>query len=146
MVTNAHKNTVRAWLCSGLEGLNERRPTLILGRALASFLHARRERMKKRCKAGELYCVRCRAPKRPTARTTDYLPITQDSGNLRGICSVCSTPMFRRVSLQKLAAVAGDLEVQLPLAEQRIEDTSSPSLNSDFSHEREAHANAQSRK
>ena len=111
-----------------------------------AFLHARRERRRQRCKAGQLYCVRCRAPKTSAARTAEYLPITSSSGNLRGTCPDCGTRMYRRVSLQKLAAVAGDLEVQLPLAEQRIEDTSSPSLNSDFSHEPEAHANAQSGK
>jgi predicted nucleic acid-binding Zn-ribbon protein len=86
------------------------------------------------------------AAERCAARTADYLPITLESGNLSGTCPDCGTRMYRRVSLQKLAAVAGDLQVQMPLAEQRIEDTSSPSLNSDFSHELEAHANAQSGK
>ena len=54
--------------------------------------------------------------------------------------------MYRRVSLQKLAAVAGDLEVQLPQAEQRIEDNACPSLNSDFVQEADTYANAQSGK
>jgi len=144
MLFLVHKNTVRAWLRSGLEPIDERRPTLILGRTLARFLHARRERRRQRCKAGQLYCVRCRAPKTSAARMAKYAPITTTTGNLRGICPDCSTPMFRRVSLKKLATVAGDLQVQLPQAEQRIEDTSSPSLNSDFSHEPETHADAQS--
>jgi hypothetical protein len=146
MLLKAHKNTVRAWLGCGLEPIDDRRPILILGRKLSSFLRARREQRRQHCKAGQLYCIRCRAPKTSAARTAEYLPVTSESGNLRGICSDCSTPMFRRVALQKLTAVAGDLEVQLPVAEQRIEDTSSPSLNSDFSHEPEAHANAQSGK
>jgi hypothetical protein len=146
MVTKVHKNTVRGWLASGLEAIDQQRPTLILGRKLLSFLDARRKRTKQRCKADELYCVRCRAPKTPAGRVADYQAITSSSGNLRGICPDCSTPMFRRVSLRKLATVAGDLQVQLPQAQQRIEDTASPSLNSDFSHEPEAHANTQSGK
>jgi hypothetical protein len=76
----------------------------------------------------------------------DYLPITSSSGNLRGTCPDCGTRMFRRVSLQKLATVAGDLQVQLPQAEQRIEDCSSSSLNSDFARKADTHANAQSGK
>ena len=76
----------------------------------------------------------------------DYLPITSGSGNLRGTCPDCGTRMYRRVSLQKLAAVAGDLEVQLPQAEQRIGDCSDPSLNCDFARKADTHANAQSRK
>jgi hypothetical protein len=143
---HVHKNTVRGWLRSGLETIDDRRPTLIVGGKLSAFLHVRRERRRRRCKPGQLYCVRCRAPKASAGRTVEYLPITSDSGNLRGTCSDCGTHMYRRVSRQKLAAVAGDLEVQLPLAELRIGDTSSPSLNSDFSHEPEAHANAQSGK
>jgi hypothetical protein len=146
IATKVHKNTVRRWLGSGLEPVNHRRPILILGRALASFLYARRERRRQRCKVGQLYCVRCRAPKAAAARMATYLPITSSSGNLRGTCPDCGARMFRRVSLQRLATVAGDLQVQLPQAEQRIEDASSPSLNSDSSYEPEAHANTQSGK
>ena len=43
MVVKAHKNTVRGWLKSGLETVDDRRPTLVLGRKLSAFLHARRE-------------------------------------------------------------------------------------------------------
>jgi hypothetical protein len=142
---HVHKNTVRGWLGSGLESIDDRRPILILGRKLSAFLHARRHR-RQRCKAGELYCVRCRAPKTCVARTADYLPIAVDSGNLRGTCVDCGTRMYRRVSLQKLAAVAGDLEVQLPQGKQRIDDCSDPSLNSDFAGKADTYANAQSGK
>ena len=43
MVTKVHKNTVRGWLKSGLETVDARRPTLVLGRKLSAFLHARRQ-------------------------------------------------------------------------------------------------------
>jgi hypothetical protein len=58
-----HKNSVRNWLTEGLQKIDDRRPILILGRELAGFLHARRERRRQRCRAGELYCFRCRAPR-----------------------------------------------------------------------------------
>jgi hypothetical protein len=144
MLLEAHKNTIRAWLGSGLEPIDDRRPVLILGRKLSAFLHARRESRRQRCKAGQLCCVRCRAPKTCAARAAEYLPITSDSGNLRGTCPDCGTRMHRRVSRQKLAAVAGDLQVQLPQAEQRIDDCSDPSLNSDFAGKADTHADAQS--
>ena len=141
-----HKNTVRAWLKSGLEPVDERRPILILGRKLSGFLQARRRHRRQRCGPGELYCVRCRAPRTSAARMADYLPITSSSGHLRGTCSDCGTRMYRGVSLQKLAMVAGDLQVTLPQAQQRIEDNPCPSLNSDFIQEPDTHANAQSGK
>ena len=43
--------------------------------------------------------------------TAEYLPLTASSGNLRASCADCGTRMYRRVSLYKLAAVAGDLQV-----------------------------------
>ena len=60
-----HKNTVRGWVKSGLATSDDKRPMLILGHDLAAFLQARRVKNKRPCKPGEIYCVRCRAPKFP---------------------------------------------------------------------------------
>ncbi len=132
MLLGVHKNTVRAWLKAGLDPIDHRRPTVVLGRQLSSFLHARREARRQRCGAGQFYCVRCRAPRTSAASKAWYLPITTVSGNLSGICSDCGTRMYRRVALHKIAAVAGDLHVTMPQAQQRIWDRASPTLNSDF--------------
>ena len=72
-----HKNTVRAWLQIGAppRSTGDDR-VLILGRQLAGFLHARRERRRQRCRAGEFYCFRCRAPRGPAAQAAEYLPLT----------------------------------------------------------------------
>lgn len=146
MVVKAHKNTVRGWLKSGLETVDDRRPTLVLGRKLSAFLHARRQRARQRCRPGQFYCLRCRAPREPASGQAQYVPITRTSGNLRGICPDCGSRINRRVSLHKLAASVGHLEVQLPQAEQRIADTAYPCLNSDLVQEPETYANAQSEK
>ena len=143
MVSKVHKNTVRGWLKSGLETVDARRPTLVLGRKLSAFLHARRQHARQRCKPGHFYCLRCRAPKEPASRKADYVPITPTSGNLKGTCPDCGSRIWRRVALRKLTASAGNLKVQLPQAQQRIEDTPGPSPNSDLSHESEAYADAQ---
>jgi hypothetical protein len=106
-----------------------RRPILILGRHLASFLHVRRERRRQRCRAGELYCFRCRAPKGSVAHTVEYLPLTATSGNLRAVCADCGTRMYRRVSLSKLAAVTLGINIALPEAQQRLIEGANPSVN-----------------
>ena len=126
----AHKNTVRNWLKEGLPKVDDRRPILILGRQLASFVHARRQSRRQRCAAGELYCFKCRKPRRSVAGRADYLPSMGAAGNLRGTCADCGTHMYRRVSLRKLSDAAGDLRVALPQAEQRIVEGADPSLNS----------------
>ena len=142
MLFRIHKNTVRAWLKSGLQPIDSRRPTLVLGRKLVSFLHARREHKRHRCLPGQLYCFRCRAPRTSTANRAEYLPITASSGNLRGSCSKCGTRMHRRVSLPKLATAIGNLEVAVPQAQQRIVETPELSSNSDLERGPEIDANA----
>ena len=124
-----HKTTVRAWLKAGLPRIDGRQPILILGRELAGFLHARRVSRRQRCRSGELYCFRCRAPRRCALRTADYLPLSPGSGNLRATCAECGTRMYRRVSLHRLAAAVGDLTVALPQAQRRIVESADPSLN-----------------
>ena len=146
MLFKLHKNTVRGWLKLGLESIDDRRPVLILGRRLSGFLHARRQQGRQRCGPGQFYCLRCRAPKEPASRKADYVPITPTSGNLRGICRDCGCRVYRRVALRKLAVSAGNLEVQLPQAQERIADTACASLNCDLVQEPDTYANAQSGK
>jgi hypothetical protein len=97
-----HTNTVRGWIKSGLPTVDDRRPILILGRDLVRFLFNRRQRTRQRCRPGQLYCFRCRAPKSPAARMADYMPITAASGNLRGLCPDCLGLMCRLVSPARL--------------------------------------------
>ena len=102
-----HKNTVRQWVKGGLATVDDKRPMLILGHVLVDFLKARRTKNKKKCKPGELYCVRCRTPKRPAGNMADYCPITEKFGNLVAICPDCDAIMNRRVSIAKLGKFAG---------------------------------------
>ena len=60
-----HKNTVRAWVKSGLPTSDDRKPLLILGRDLMAYLQAKRVKNKQTCQPGQIYCVRCRVPKAP---------------------------------------------------------------------------------
>ncbi len=106
-----HKNTVRAWVKAGLPTCDSKRPTLILGSELAAYLKARRMRNKRPCQPGEIYCVRCRAPKRPAGEMAEYEPITATLGNLIGICPDCERIIYRRVSRAKLPQIRGKLEV-----------------------------------
>lgn len=111
-----HKNTVREWIKHGLPTSDSRRPTLILGRELAAYLKARRTKNKQPCQPGEIYCVRCRAPKRPAGNMADYQPITATLGNLIGICPDCEGMIYRRTSRAKLSAIQAFLNVTFPEA------------------------------
>jgi hypothetical protein len=104
-----HRNTVRAWVKQGLPTIDRKRSMLILGSDLVAFLKARRQERKRRCKPGELYCVRCRAPRSPAGDMIDYEPRTATQGNLVAICPVCEATMNRCVSLAKLDQFPGEI-------------------------------------
>lgn len=111
-----HKNTVRAWVKAGLALSDGKQPMLILGHDLAVFLQARRVKNKKTCKPGEIYCVRCRAPKFPAADMAEYSPVTEKFGNLKAICPDCNSIMNRCVNLANLRQVRGEMDISFPQA------------------------------
>jgi len=127
-----HKNTVRNWVKEGLTTIDDKRPMLILGHVLVEFLQIRRTKNRQTCKPGELYCVRCHAPRSPAGDMVEYSPITENIGNLIAICPVCDSIMNRRVSLAKIRQVCGNLDVTFPEELQHINEINKPSVNCDL--------------
>lgn len=127
-----HKNTVRHWIKDGLNTIDDKRPMLILGPVLSAFLQARRLKNKRTCKPGELYCMRCRAPKPPAGNMADYVPITEKFGNLVAICPDCDAVMNRHVSMSRIGEFLGKVDISFPEALKRIVERDNPSVNSDF--------------
>lgn len=127
-----HKNTVRNWLKKGLAAIDDIRPKLIRGEVLSAFLLAKRTKNKQPCKPGEIYCVKCRAPKVPDGNMADYQPQTATLGNLIAICPDCYKIMNRRINLTKLDQVRGKLDITMPQALQRIVESNQPSVNCDL--------------
>jgi hypothetical protein len=105
---------------------------LILGQVLVDFLKARREKNKQPCKPGELYCVRCRAPRFPAGNMADYLPITEKYGNLIAICPNCNSLMNRHVSLDRIKEFQGKVDITFPQELRRLRESLYPSSNSNF--------------
>jgi hypothetical protein len=111
-----HRGTVREWTRRGLPTCDDRRPILILGYQLADYLRTRRTQRKRPCSPGELYCVRCRTPRRPAGGMADYVAETANLGSLVGICPACSVLMYRRVNPARLHEIRGSLEIAVPKA------------------------------
>lgn len=117
MLFGIHKNTVRNWIKVGLPTCDSTRPTLILGPELAAYLQASRLKNKRTCQPGEIYCVRCRAPKLPAGGMAEYQALTPTLGNLIGICPDCEAMIYRRVSLPKLPQIQGNLSISFTEAQ-----------------------------
>ena len=140
----AHKNTVGNWIKQGLPVCGKKRPFLIMGSDLRVFLETKRVKNKQSCKADEIYCVRCRAPKKPAADLIEYKAITDTLGNLVAICPDCASIMNRRISLAKLKQNSAFMSITQPLAGLHITACVNPSVNCDFKIGIKSHAQTSS--
>lgn len=129
-----HKNTVRQWI--NKEGLpvcdDRRRPILILGDELRAFIQSRQQARKRQCADGELYCMRCRRPRRPAGDMVDYFPETTATGRLEGMCPACSSIMNRFTGRAGLSRMQAILDVSIPRPLRHIGDRGTCLVNSDF--------------
>ena len=126
-----HKNTVTNWIKQGLQTCDAQRPILILGSALNGFHAKRRANNKQPCKPNEIYCMRCKMPKRPVVGLVEYKAINEKTGNLVAICPCCAAMMFRRVSISKLHEFSVKMGFKLPQAHLHIIDRDRPSVSCD---------------
>jgi hypothetical protein len=124
-----HRNTVRHWARNGLPVLDDRRPSLILGGELRAFLTRQRKARRQPCQAGQIFCVKCRRPREPFGQEADYVPSSPTAGALVGLCPICGTLTYRRVSLARLAIVKGPLDVQIKRPQPRIKDSAGPHVD-----------------
>jgi excisionase family DNA binding protein len=115
-VVGVHRLTVRRWIAGGLQAINDRRPVLIHGADLREFLYARKPK-KQPCGPGEIYCVGCRAPKRPAGDMADYVPRTAARGSLRGFCPTCDRMIHRVINRASIEQLSGGLDIAFPSAE-----------------------------
>lgn len=121
------KNTVRNWIKQGLPVLSERRPSLIVGDHLITFLNEKRNNKKQHLKPGEIYCVRCRAPVRPEEGIVFYTRKSPTLGSISGFCPECGFIVYRQVSNANLEAACGDLSAQEAQGKVRLIEPTKPS-------------------
>ena len=94
-----HEHTMRAWIKAGLAVIDDKRPLLIRGGDLKIFAKTARQKSRRPCEPGEMYCLRCRVPRRPALGMVEFEVSHQDAaGNLRALCSSCEAVMRQRAS------------------------------------------------
>jgi hypothetical protein len=125
------KGTVLRWIKSGLPCLKDQRPFLILGGDLVAFLKALKT-PKQKCQPNELYCFKCRAPRKPAFDQAEFRPSKVTSGRLTALCGHCSTVMHKNVSNATLQALKPFLCVSFPVGTEPLSDTMKPRPNDHF--------------
>lgn len=121
LLCGVHKNTIRNWLRDGLPTIDRQRPALIQGKAVKDYLNAKRNRRKRTCPPGTIYCFRCKDPRRPADRQATLILDRSGTGNLSACCEDCRTRMFRRCRLDTLRAVMPGIDIQIQHAQPRLE-------------------------
>jgi excisionase family DNA binding protein len=128
----AHPRTLMRWINhDGLPLIERKRPFLIHGSELRAFLKARQPARQK-CRPGEIFCLPCRAPKRPAGDMVDYIPKTTLTGLVEGICPDCGSMIYRVARVASLDAACGNLSVTRRPLQPRLIDSSAPKRNVHF--------------
>ena len=97
--------TVRRWLRDGLPTLDGRKPPLVLGSVLKSWLRARWSARKQKCEPDELFCFRCRKPRKPTPGSVSIVPRNEKTVSIMAECSACGTRMNKAGSRVLMAEI-----------------------------------------
>ena len=127
-----HKNTVATWVNNGLHCLKDKRPYLILGSDAKEYLQIQKQKKRRSCRPGELYCMRCRQPTKPAENFVEYIPVSQTKGRISGFCSVCEGVVNQFVGFANLGRYAGIFDLSLPKELEHIRESEKPLVNSDF--------------
>ncbi len=125
-VFGVHKNTVAAWVKSGLPCLKEMRPFLILGADARTHLKKQRGSKKQKCQPDEFFCMRCKAPIQPAAGFVVYSPITATKGRLSGFCGRCECVVNKFISYASLESYALLFDLEKPKESKHINDSDNP--------------------
>jgi|TARA_R100000005_G_scaffold72265_1_gene39663 hypothetical protein len=108
---NVTPQTIRAWIKSGLLVLNSQRPSIILGFILKNFVDGLSKKGKSPLELEEFNCFRCKAPRKPFGMLADYVPLSEQTGRLMALCSVCESACNRFVKAADLDDFSKVLEI-----------------------------------
>lgn len=94
--------TVRRWIKRGLPVLPETSPRLICGQELKTWLSAIWKAKKRPCAIDEMYCVKCRRPRRLKPDSVKTAPLSSKTATVSGNCGACGTAMRQARSIAML--------------------------------------------
>lgn len=88
-----NKKTIFRWIDEGLVTVpGQKKPILVLGNDLKTFIHQKNSKRKVTLKRHEFYCFRCKAPRRAKRDTN-----SRSGDEKRGECVVCNGKMSRKI-------------------------------------------------
>lgn len=119
--------TVRSWLKLGLPRLDDVKPILLPGDTLKSWMVTRRQSRKRKCQPDELYCCRCKAPKRAMPGSVVITLRNAKTIAIRATCACCGAKMNKGGSLASLQKIKATFELKTP-AQVSLEGCEKPTV------------------
>lgn len=106
-----HKRTVIGWGRKGLPIYKDQRPHLMRGCDIRDHLREGRDNRKTPLKATTFYCFKCRTARDPAEGMVDCTLPPEGPAMLQALCSVCTTPMFKRTKRDRIPELRRKLDV-----------------------------------
>lgn len=104
--------TVWTWLKHGLPALTAQRPTLILGSDAKEFLAVRKAQTKRPLAPDELFCLSCKAPRKPYARLVQLDHAPGKPARITGFCESCETVCSRVVGAAQIPNLSENFDLE----------------------------------
>ena len=95
-------HTVRSWRTSGLQVMTASTPHYILGAELIRYIADKQAKKSIKMGLNQMYCFKCKTPKKPLSGIVDYIPINDTRGRLTGLCESCAGGLQRFVGKSDL--------------------------------------------
>ncbi len=93
--------TIRNWINDGMPAMASRRPYLILGANIRTYLRAKYAKAKTPLASDELFCPTCGRGRAPAAMQVTCRTNTPKTELLQGICSHCGSISNRMISTMR---------------------------------------------
>ena len=110
--TSVSARTIRTWARMGLPVMAESRPALIRGDDLRDFIQGQRSERKVLVALDELYCLPCRAARRPAEGMADC-EVNGARATLTGLCPRCATVMSKPIAKARIPEIARTLDLKI---------------------------------
>jgi excisionase family DNA binding protein len=138
-----HRQTIHRWIeDKGLIADKARKPWLIMGGDLKSFLGERRAAGKCKLSMHHIYCFGCKSPQMPDGRIADYKHQTKVTGMLTGLCPDCGAVMNKVICRADLEAIRAKIDVTVQQADPTLVCRELPPLTATLAYGAQTHVKA----
>jgi hypothetical protein len=103
--------TIRNWIKAGLQVVDNKRPTMIMGFQAIDFLKTCKAKARRPLAQDTFYCLRCKAPRPAFGAMADYIPSSATAGRLKALCAACGCQCNRNIRASDLPEIGKFLDV-----------------------------------